>query len=52
MRALVDSHCHLDSADFDIDREAVVVAAENAGLVAIINPGTNLETSRAAVASK
>ncbi len=50
MRALVDSHCHLDSADFDIDREAVVVAAENAGLVAIINPGTNLETSQAAVA--
>ncbi len=50
MRALVDSHCHLDLADFDNDREAVVAAAENAGLIAIINPGTNLETSQAAVA--
>ncbi len=50
MRALIDSHCHLDSADFDNDRKAVVAAAESAGLVAIINPGTNLETSRAAVA--
>jgi TatD DNase family protein len=45
---LVDSHCHLDFVEGDIDR--VVASARQAGLVAIINPGTSLKTSRAAVA--
>jgi len=49
MKSLVDSHCHLDFNRFDKDREAVIAAAEKAGLVAIINPGVSLETSRAAV---
>ena len=50
MEPLVDSHCHLDFKKFDRDRPAVVAAAEEAGVVAIINPGVSLATSRAAVA--
>ncbi len=50
MNPLVDSHCHLDFNKFDPDRDAVVAAAEAAGLVAIINPGVDLASSRAAVA--
>jgi TatD DNase family protein len=45
---LVDSHCHLDFIKGD--RDAVIAAAQEAGLVALINPGTSLKTSRAAVA--
>ncbi len=47
---LVDTHAHLDFRAFDEDREAVIVRAVEAGLVAIVNPGTDLESSRAAVA--
>ena len=49
MGRLADSHCHLDFNTFEDDRVAVIAAAEQAGLVAIINPGTSVETSRAAV---
>jgi TatD DNase family protein len=49
MGRLADSHCHLDFDAFDQDRDAVIAAARDAGLVAILNPGTSLETSRAAV---
>ncbi len=45
---LVDSHCHLDM--IQDDQDSVIAAAQTAGLVAIINPGTSLESSRAAVA--
>ena len=47
---LIDSHCHLDFDRFRKDRDAVVKAAEKAGLLAIINPGVDLKSSRAAVA--
>jgi TatD DNase family protein len=47
---LVDSHAHLDFPQFDHDREKVVQRAREAGLVAILNVGTNLASSRAAVA--
>lgn len=49
MGRLADSHCHLDFNRFEDDRAAVIAAAERAGLVAIVNPGTSVETSRAAV---
>ncbi len=47
---LIDSHAHLDFHQFDADREAVIERAQEAGLVAIVNIGTSLSSSRAAVA--
>jgi TatD DNase family protein len=47
---LIDSHAHVHFPQFDDDREAVVDQARKAGLVAIVEIGTNLESSRAAVA--
>ena len=47
---LIDSHAHLDFPQFDDDREAVIERAREAGLVAVLNVGTDLASSRAAVA--
>jgi TatD DNase family protein len=47
---LIDSHAHLDFSQFDDDREAVIDRARKAGVVAILNVGTDLAASRAAVA--
>jgi TatD DNase family protein len=47
---LIDSHAHLDFPQFDGDRDAVIARAREAGLVAIVNAGTSLESSRASVA--
>jgi len=46
---LVDSHCHLDFAEFDRDRDEVVERARQAGVGFIINPGCDLLSSRRAV---
>ncbi len=46
---IVDSHAHLDFSQFDDDREAVIERARRAGVVAIVNIGTNLPSSRASV---
>lgn len=35
---LIDTHCHLDAAEFDADRAAVLQAALDAGLQAIVMP--------------
>lgn len=47
---LIDSHAHLDFPRFNTDRNAVIKRARKAGLVAIINIGVDLVSSRAAVA--
>lgn len=36
--ALIDSHCHLDAAEFAADRDAVIARARGAGVVAQIVP--------------
>jgi len=36
----VDSHAHIDGAEFDADREAVIERARVAGVSAILNVGT------------
>ena len=46
---LVDAHCHLDDAQFD-DVAALVQRACAAGVVAMITAGTDLASSRAALA--
>jgi TatD DNase family protein len=35
---LIDTHCHLDVAEFDADRESVLARARTAGLVGIVVP--------------
>ncbi len=47
---MIDSHCHLDFSHFDEDRDEVLARAVEIGVTAIINPGTDLESSRRAVA--
>jgi TatD DNase family protein len=46
---LIDSHGHLDFPHFNQDRDLVIARARGAGLVAILNVGTDLPSSRAAV---
>jgi len=46
---LTDTHCHLDFASFDQDRALVIERARAAGLKRILNPGIDIETSKAAL---
>lgn len=47
---LIDTHCHLDFDSFDGIRDEVIREAFDAGVTRIVNPGTDLDRSRAAVA--
>ena len=47
---LIDSHCHIDDARFDVDRDAIIARARAAGIEHFVTIGCDLETSRAAVA--
>jgi TatD DNase family protein len=47
---IVDTHCHLDQPQFAEDRPAVLERAQAAGVEIIVNPGTDLESSRQALA--
>jgi TatD DNase family protein len=49
MIPFTDTHCHLDFDRFDKDRAQVINRAWKAGLVFILNPGIDLETSQAAI---
>lgn len=43
---LVDTHCHLDFVAFDQDRTQVLENARQAGVVRILNPAIDLESSQ------
>jgi TatD DNase family protein len=36
---IIDTHCHLDVADFDADRQAVLARARSSGVAGIVVPG-------------
>lgn len=40
---LVDTHCHLDVAEFDLDRDAVIEEARRAGVAAILVPAIHAD---------
>lgn len=46
---LTDTHCHLNSTDYDVDLEQVLARAREAGLSQILVPGFDLESSRKAL---
>ena len=46
---LIDTHCHLDFDTFDGQRDEIVSEAAAAGVTRIVNPGTSVERSQAAV---
>ncbi len=48
---LMDSHAHIQTRQFDKDRDAVIQAAFDAGVERILVPGIEVETSRLAVAT-
>jgi len=49
MPQYIDSHAHLFSEEYGADLQEVLNRAKEAGICAIIVPGTNLKTSREAV---
>jgi TatD DNase family protein len=46
---LIDSHCHLNFAEFDPDRAGVLDRARAAGIDRILIPGVDIETSQSAI---
>lgn len=46
---IIDTHCHLDLKEFDLDREAVVKNAAAAGVEKMISVGVDLKSSQRAV---
>jgi len=47
---LIDTHAHLDLAQFDADRAAVLARARTAGVATVVTVGVDLASSRRAVA--
>lgn len=50
-RSLIDTHCHLDAAEFDADRDEVVALAIAAGLTHIIVPAVSADNFAAVQAT-
>lgn len=46
---LIDTHCHLDFRDYEGDRDLLIKRSAAAGVTRIINPGTDITTSHAAI---
>lgn len=48
---LIDTHCHLDAAEFDADRDAVAARARAAGVAALVVPGVERSGFEAVLAT-
>lgn len=46
---LIDTHCHLDLEQYDVDREQVIERARDAGVALIVNPGIDVGHSQRAI---
>lgn len=46
---LTDTHCHLDFKNYDKDRNLVLKRAWETGLIRILNPGVDIDTSNQAI---
>ena len=46
----VDSHCHLSFPDFDSDRQKVICRLQEANVSLLIDPGTDITTSKNSIA--
>lgn len=46
---LVDTHCHIDGAEYDRDRDEMIARAGRAGVRLLVNMGDSLESSRRGV---
>ncbi len=49
MPGLVDTHAHINASEFKADLEEVLCRAHQAGITAVIDVGTGLESSRRAI---
>lgn len=47
---MIDTHCHVHDKQFDVDRDAVVARALDAGVTAMVTIGEDIEDSRRAIA--
>lgn len=47
---LIDAHAHMDDEAFDEDRDAVLKALREEGVLAVVNPGFDLASSKRAIA--
>jgi len=50
MPHLIDTHAHLDMKEFDADRAEVIARALAAGVGRIVTVGTDIDSSRKAIA--
>jgi TatD DNase family protein len=46
---IIDTHCHLHRAEFEADRDAIIARARQIGLTALIDPATDVASSRTVV---
>lgn len=49
MTWIIDAHCHLDDSSYDADRREIIARLPEEGVLALVNPGCDLESSKMAV---